>query len=269
MRPLLRWAGSKKQLIGHLRPYWEASLAQRYVEPFAGSAALFFDIEPKAALLGDVNSLLVEFYTALRDTPDRIFQLTSSWAINKEKYYEIRASLIVEKDPILRSAMFFYLNRNCFNGIFRTNMRGEFNVPFAATKTGAMPDISEIKQAALLLKNTKIEKKDFREILKKVKADDFVFLDPPYAVENRRIFVQYNAQTFGLADLEELSDTLHCIDALGAKFVMSYAISAEALHYFDYWNVRRVTCQRNVAGFSSHRRKAVELIVSNMEKASP
>lgn len=266
MRPLLRWAGSKKQLLGHLRPYWEQSGADRYVEPFAGSAAFFFDIEPERAVLGDSNRILVEFYNTLRVEAALVYELATSLAPDKETYYTVRAALKTETDSVRRSAMFFYLNRNCFNGIFRTNMKGEFNVPHAATGTGALPSWIEVESAVKLLRRSEVRVTDFRKIVNtKVKRGDFVYLDPPYAVENRRVFVQYNAQTFGLADLEQLSYSLHCIDAIGAKFVLSYAVSSEALHYFRHWSPRRVACQRHVAGFSDHRRKAMELMVSNIQ----
>lgn len=266
MRPLLRWAGSKKKLLSRLRPYWENSGSQRYVEPFAGSAALFFDLEPAQALLGDTNQTLIAFYTTLREKSDLVYELASSWACEKGIYYAIREDFKSEVDPVRRSAMFFYLNRNCFNGIFRTNTKGEFNVPYAATRTGAMPSWEEVRRAVGLLERAELRPIDFRSIVEMdVKPTDFVFLDPPYAVENRRVFVQYSAQTFGVNDLEQLSDLLHCIDGLGAKFVLSYAISRESLHFFRHWNMTRVACQRNVAGFSAHRRKAVELMISNVQ----
>jgi DNA adenine methylase len=240
--------------------------ALRYIEPFAGSAAFFFDVEPERAILSDSNKTLVEFYNTVRVHADLVYELASSWAIDKDTYYSVRGSFKTESDAVRRSAMFFYLNRNCFNGIFRTNMKGEFNVPHAATKSGAMPSWEEVQDAVRLLRRSQVSVTDFRKIVNyKVDAGDFIYLDPPYAVENRRVFVQYNAQTFGISDLEELSYSLHCLDALGAKFVLSYAVSSEALHYFRHWIPRRVACQRHVAGFSGHRKKAMELLVSNIQ----
>lgn len=266
MRPLLRWAGSKRQLLGRLRPYWDHARPARYVEPFAGSAALFFDIEPKAAVLGDSNTTLVQFYNALRWHSELVYELALSWKSDAAKYYEIRHQFKTERDKIRRSAMFFYLNRNCFNGIYRTNTKGEFNVPYSGSKTGGPPSWAEVEDAVQLIKRAEIRAVDYKKLLtSEVGQGDFVYLDPPYAVENRRVFVQYNAQTFGITDLIQLADTLHCIDALGAKFVLSYAVSSEALHLFKPWQITRVACQRNIAGFSDHRRRAMELMVSNIQ----
>lgn len=268
MRPLLRWAGSKKQLLGVLRPYWERSLASRYIEPFAGSAALFFDLAPPAALLGDMNETLVNFYQCLQADARQVYELSMSWDCDEATYYRIRNLFKSETDKVHRSAMFFYLNRNCFNGIYRTNTDGHFNVPFSGTKTGAMPSWGEITDAVSLLRSARVEASTFLSLIEEnVRAGDFVYLDPPYAVENRRVFVQYNAQTFGLSDLQQLADVLHCIDAVGAKFVLSYAVSTEALHFFRHWPMRRVSCQRNVSGFTDHRRKAMEFVISNVDVA--
>lgn len=266
MRPLLRWAGSKKQLLGVLRPYWQRSLASRYIEPFAGSAALFFDLAPPAALLGDMNETLVNFYQCLQVDAARVYELSTSWDCDESTYYGIRSLFKLETDIVRRSAMFFYLNRNCFNGIYRTNTDGHFNVPFSGRKTGAMPSWEEVTGAVNLLRSASVKASNFSSLIEEnVRAGDFLYLDPPYAVENRRVFVQYNAQTFGLSDLQQLADMLHCIDALGAKFVMSYAVSTEALHLFRRWPMRRVRCQRNVSGFTDHRRKAMELLISNVD----
>lgn len=242
-----------------------ASASRRYVEPFAGSAAFFFSLEPQESVLGDTNETLAQFYSALKADARAVYELSSTWSSNPETYYRLRTELQQEHDPIRGAAIFFYLNRNCFNGIYRTNARGEFNVPFGGVKAGALPSWEEVSRAVDLLRKASIMCGDFRHVLRQtVDKNDFVYLDPPYAVENRRVFVQYNSQTFGIHDLEELAECLHWIDALGAKFVLSYAVSKEALNIFRGWATRRVACQRNVSGFAAHRRKAMELMITNI-----
>lgn len=263
---MLRWAGSKRQLLPRLRSYWEASGCARYVEPFAGSAAHFFDVEPRAAVLSDVNRDLVGFYQCIQRRGADVFEQASAWPIEPETYYRLRKELHTEQAKLRRAAIFFYLNRNCFNGIFRTNLQGHFNVPFSGVKTGAIPSWDEFEKAVDILRNAEVVHLDFEQLVRrKIRANDFVYLDPPYAVNNRRVFVQYNAQTFGLGDLQRLSDLLHCIDAIGAKFLLSYAMAPEAQHYFSGWTTHRATTQRNVGGFVSSRRRAVELLVSNIQ----
>jgi DNA adenine methylase len=265
VRPLLRWAGSKRKLLPRLHAYWVRAHAKRYIEPFAGSAANFFHIEPAVAVLSDVNAEVVGFYRAVQRHAADVFSLAATWSIDAATYYRLREELKVEKDDVRRAATFFYLNRTCFNGIFRTNRRGEFNVPFSGVKTGAFPSWDEFQHAVQALDRAEIALCDFETLItREVAEGDFVYLDPPYAVENRRVFVQYNAQTFGTEDLQRLSDLLHCIDAAGASFLLSYAMAPEAHHFFSGWHVCRTSTQRNVAGFVRSRRKANELLVSNL-----
>lgn len=266
MRSLLRWAGSKRQLLGNLKQYWNASEERRYVEPFAGSAALFFDLKPKKAIINDVNKQLIGFYRAIKKSPEQLYQIATSLSPDEKTYYKIREAYAVEPEPIKRGAYFFYLNRYCFNGIYRTNLAGKFNVPFAASKTGALPSWGEIEKAVQQLRKASTSTEDFEHLIdSKIEKNDFVYLDPPYAVENERVFKQYNATTFGLTDLERLKASLSTIDKRGAKFVLSYADCPEALEAFSDWHHQEVSCQRNVAGFAHHRRKATELMFSNIK----
>lgn len=265
MRSLLRWAGSKKQLLQPLGEYWTHSPGGRYVEPFAGSAALFFSIAPKRALICDLNSTLIDFYRTIKRFPEQVYGLASSFPVTPTSYYSIRKSFTGEPNAARRSAMFYYLNRYCFNGIYRTNADGQFNVPFSGSKTGGFPSWREFSESVTLLRHASTRCRDFESVIsEEVTEGDFVYLDPPYAVGNRRVFRQYNAQSFGLHDLQRLSETLIEIDRRGAKFVLSYALCKEALDHFESWRCRRVQCHRNVSGFAKHRRKAVELIVSNI-----
>lgn len=266
MRSLLRWAGSKRQLLGTLQEYWDAANATRYVEPFAGSAALFFEIAPKQALLGDVNKELIGFYRGIKKSTSLVYELATSMKVDASTYYDTRQKYSQENDPIRRSAYFFYLNRFCFNGIYRTNAAGQFNVPFAKDRVGRFPSWEEIEASVKQLRKATTSNRDFESLIQnQVNENDFVYLDPPYAVENQKIFTQYNATTFGLNDLERLQSTLELINERGAKFVLSYAVCKEASSYFGKWNSRQVECHRNVAGFAKHRRKASEFMFTNID----
>ena len=263
MRNILRWAGSKRQLLTTLGSYW-TGVESRYVEPFAGSAALFFYLRPGQALLGDLNGDLVGFYKAIASTPEDVYQIASTIKPTKENYYSVRQNFISEENPLQRAGYFLFLNRYCFNGIYRTNLKGHFNVPFASSKTGQLPSWEEFISAVELLKQATVEQKDFEELLiNNVKPGDFVYLDPPYAVSTRRVFSEYGANSFSLEDLPRLQSTLREIDKRGARFVLSYAFSKESQKFFCEWPSRRVICQRNVAGFAGSRRKAVEMIATN------
>lgn len=262
----LRWAGSKKQLLPKLVPYWLASDQYRYVEPFAGSAALYFKILPQEALLSDLNPNLVNSLIVVRDHPRALFNRYSKFAVGKSHYYKIREKYNSASNDLDRAAMFIYLNRYCFNGLYRTNSSGGFNVPYGASKTGSLPDLVGILNFSKILRNTKIVTGDFYNTTKKnLRRGDFVYLDPPYAVSNKRIFRQYGPSTFGLEDLERLASLLKFIDSRNASFTVSYAACREAKMYFDGWNIKSVKTRRNVAGYSEHRRIATEFLVTNLD----
>jgi DNA adenine methylase len=263
-KSFLRWAGSKKQLIPKLYTYWNTGFS-RYIEPFMGSAALFFAIQPSKAILSDTNSDLVETFCAVQEHPYAIFKLLISLPLGKDAYYRIRQEYVSILSPIKRAAYFIYLNRFCFNGLYRTNLDGKFNVPYSSLKTGQLPTKEELYKASKILGCAHIFTGDFEHTLQGVKKGDFVYMDPPYAVKNRRIFRQYGPNCFGTDDLARLARALSVIDQYGATFLVSYALCKEALEAFSGWNISRIHTQRSIAGFSCDRRKAIEILVSNQK----
>ncbi len=264
MDPFLRWAGSKRKLLPKLAPYWGED-HKRYVEPFMGSAALFFFLEPDNALLSDVNGDLVNAFTAVRDHPIAVHNRLKKLPTGSDSYYKTRAVDPDELPPLDAAARFIYLNRFCFNGLYRTNTAGKFNVPYSPSKTGRIPSREKLIEVSQKLQGKRILQADYAKILgSHVRRSDFIYLDPPYAVENRRIFKQYGPHVFGSSDMEELASCLEKIDAKEASFLLSYAYSREALDLFGGWTTHRVYAQRNIAGFVKHRRRACELLVTNI-----
>jgi DNA adenine methylase len=263
-KPLIRWAGSKRKLVRRLIPFWGEGF-KRYIEPFAGSAALFYAIEPTRALLSDINSELIDTLGTVRRSPRAVYDRLMSFPRGKRSYQTLREQRPLDLSPLDRAARFLFLNRFCFNGLYRTNLSGQFNVPYSADGTGEIPDWKEFLASASLLRRAKLQCGDFAAILEtEVRVGDFIYLDPPYAVSNRRIFRQYGPETFGLDDLARLARLLEEIDARGAKFVLSYAICPESKHFFARWPSQKVYAQRNIAGFAKHRRLAAEMIATNI-----
>lgn len=263
VRPLLRWAGSKQKLLPELLQFWNAGFG-RYVEPFVGSGALFYALQPPSALLSDLNGELIETLSTIRNRPHAVYDALEILPRSKDSYYCLRAQSPASLTPTARAARFVFLNRYCFNGLYRTNLAGNFNVPYAPTKTGSIPDRTSFVRSAGLLRRARLLNQDFEAAINlHVTANDFVYLDPPYAVGNRRIFRQYGPHTFGTDDLARLNDSLNLIHTRGAHFVLSYAYCTEALRTFRDWPARKVYCQRNISGFAKHRRRAAELIVTN------
>ena len=183
----------------------------------------------------------------------------------REEYYEVRDLDSESLSPIHRAARFIYLNRFCFNGLYRTNFKGKFNVPYGAYKSGKLPSLEHLKSCAGLLKKAELIQADFRKTLSVVEKGDFVYLDPPYAVSTRRMFVEYGAQQFSLDDLDILVGQLRILDRRGAIFVLSYADLKESRKVFRNWKTRRILTRRNMAGFSAARKSQFEVYVTNSD----
>lgn len=260
--PFLRWAGSKRQHVPFLRACWGGGDYKQYIEPFAGSASVFFAVAPARAILGDINSELIHTYRTVRRTPDAVYRRLTRFATGEEAYYSVRA--MRPTTVISKAARFVYLNRFCFNGLYRTNVDGQFNVPYGAPKNDHLPDREQFRACADLLSRARLIRADFRRALSDVERGDFVYIDPPYAMSRRRVFIQYAKGHFSTDDLADLAAWLDKIDRCKASFVLSYADSREARLLFRGWKRRRFTVRRNVAGFSNARRNQYELFFSNI-----
>ena len=264
MRPIIRWAGSKRQALPILAEYWNPNF-KRYIEPFVGSAALFFRLQPKKAILSDLNCQLIETYKVLREMPEELHDAVVRLDNNEKNYYTIRAQDETKLQFFDRAVRFLYLNRYCFNGVYRTNAQGKFNVPYGHGKLGVVPSIESFRRSAVLLGQAQLKSCDFGATIKLAGKGDFVYLDPPYAVESRRIFRQYDKRNFQRADIERLSKHLEAMHKRGAAFVVSYADCIEAKEFFSRWTIRRIRVRRNVAGYASARRIANEVLVTNIK----
>jgi len=264
LKSFIRWAGSKRQTLAKLRPLW-AGTYSRYIEPFAGSASLFFDIEPQSAVLGDINSELVTTMRELQHDPHLVLECLRRLPRGRSHYYRIRATPVCTYSPAEQAARFVYLNRYCFNGLYRTNRKGEFNVPYGPPKSEAKIDEASILAAARLLQRAVLVNSDFEVTLEHANRGDFVYLDPPYAVAKRRIFTDYGADSFQTSDLSRLESALFRLDTTGAKFVITYADSTEARKLFRPWRRKRVWTKRNISGFVANRRGAYEILATNVD----
>ncbi len=264
MRSPIRWAGSKRQTLPRLRKLWGAGYA-RYVEPFAGSASLFFDLEPSSAILGDLNLELMTALRAIRRDVELVLQCFKRLSRGKKHYYATREIDPSKLSPAELAARFLYLNHYCFNGLYRTNRAGKFNVPYGHPKNDARLNESVVRDAARALQKTELLQGDFETTLAKSAEGDFVFLDPPYAVERRRVFNEYLPGSFSTDDLQRLTLALEDLDSRGVAFAITYADSLEARKLFAPWRRSRLWVRRNIAGFAAGRRGNYELLATNIE----
>ena len=261
-RPFLRWAGSKRQLIPTLSRYLSSGFS-RYIEPFAGSAALFFSISPESAVLGDINEELISTYEQVRDNLAAVLEGLRSMRKGRDEYLRTREIDASTLTPSLRAARFIYLNRYCFNGLYRTNLSGKFNVPYGGNKTGRLPTKEHFERCSQLLQRAELVAGGFDATLREARAGDFVYMDPPFRVSDRRIFKEYDSSGFSRRKLEELRRWLLRLDELSVAFLVSYAESAEADFLAEGFHRESVAVRRNIAGFAGSRRKATESLISN------
>ncbi len=262
MMSFLRWAGSKRQLLPILTEIIGDDF-DRYVEPFAGSACLFFELLPEKALLGDTNAELMHTYVELKYRVEDVIDQLIRWGKSKKRYFELRALDPKSLPSAMRAARFIYLNRYCFNGLYRTNLAGQFNVPYGGKRSGKMPTAEMLRLASQALTKAELITADFKTSLQRVRRGDFVYLDPPYVYAERRDRGEYGADCFSCADLVSLSRILRQLHEKGALFLLSYLDCQDIGRYLSEWEVTRIPVRRQIASFVSKRTIVNELLVSN------
>jgi DNA adenine methylase len=259
--PLFRWAGSKRQLLSRLLEAVPNQMV-RYVEPFAGSACLFFAVHPSSAILGDVNSGLIDAYETVRAHPRLVARAAGAIPHTSSEYYRWRAVDPSTLGSVDRAARFVYLNRYCFNGIYRVNRQGLFNVPIGRRTGRLLPEAAYVR-CAHALRAADLVAGDYRDVIGRCRAGDFVYLDPPYTEPERRHRGEYGYGSFSHHDLDDFADALKSLDSRGVTFVVSYADTARFRAIADGWISASVTVRRTISAQPMRRRPASELLVTN------
>jgi DNA adenine methylase len=217
LRSFIRWAGSKRQALHLLRKHWIGAPA-RYIEPFAGSACLFFDLQPDEAVLGDINGELIRALRGVQRNVGLVLECYRRLRKSKQAYYALRRIKPQQLSEAECAARFIYLNRHCFNGLYRTNSSGQFNVPYATPKFCTPLDENVLIAGSRALQGAILVNDDFQKTLVLARRGDFVYLDPPYVTSSRRVFCEYLPGSFATHDLGRLARTLHELDSRGSRF---------------------------------------------------
>ncbi len=263
-KTFLKWAGGKRWLVNS-ESYRFPTKYNRYIEPFLGGGAVFFFIEPKKAILSDINSELIDTYIAVRDNVDLVYRnlRIHSNKHSKEYYYQIRKRRPRTLHTL--AARMIYLNKTCFNGIYRVNREGKFNVPFG-THDEIYFDKDDLQKSSTVLQGAEILCQDFEITVNLAMKNDFLFCDPPYAVvdeENR--FVSYNADAFSWQDQERLSSALIRAKDRGVKILMTnvdHPAVRKLYENIDGFVLDTVERQCYISGTVEGRKAYQELIVS-------
>lgn len=264
-RAFLRWAGGKAWLLPVFNELVQGRNFRRYFEPFLGGGSIFLGYDGyEEAWLSDLNDELITTYACIRDNPRRVLTLLGGFPRTEEAYYVIRSKAY--EDPFYRAARMLYLNYHSFNGIYRVNSKGLYNVPFGRRNPIDYGSY-DFALVAEKLANAQLWCGDFGDIARHIRRNDFVYLDPPYTVShNNNGFIEYNETIFRLEDQHRLNRLVQMIEARGAYFVLSNAHHTAIDAIFSSPARRRLVLKRpnKIGGFNAQRGQTTELLFTNL-----
>lgn len=263
--PFLKWPGGKRWLVGNYTDLMPEKYGT-YIEPFLGAGSVYFHLKPKVALLGDVNDDLVNAYRAIKDNWSTVESSLKYRQRRHSKdadgyYYWLRDR--TPSDTAQKASRLIYLNRTCFNGIYRVNRRGEFNVP-RGSKDKVVIETDNFRAMSDLLQGAELVAGDFEPLVDRAGRNDFVFCDPPYTVRhNYNGFRKYNEVLFSWTDQERLAKALHRAVKRGAKVICTNANheSVRDLYLTAEFTLQTVTRRSHISADNSSRRYFEELII--------
>ena len=273
-RPFLKWAGGKTRLLNQYESLLPNSF-RAYHEPFLGSGAVFFKLKTndliKTARLGDRNSELVNCYRMVRDSLPQVIALLSEHQDNhsKEYFYNIRALDPLDLAPVARASRTIYLNKTCFNGLFRLNRQGKFNVPFGRYTHPSILNINRLTSASMALKGVQLITGNYRSIIDTVQSEDFVYIDPPYyPISKTANFTSYTSSRFTAIDQRELAAFVTNLTALGVSIMLSNSDTLLIRElYTDYYQ-HQVKTSRSINSKAARRGKISELVITNYKPST-
>lgn len=261
--PFLKWPGGKGWMIEKY-PELFPEIFDRYIEPFVGAGAVFFHLHPKIAILSDINTELIAAYGIIRDDFKELERELKKHHKShcRDYYYYMRDKSC--RSNITKAARFIYLNRTCWNGLYRVNLKGRFNVPIG-TKTNVILPTDNFRDISKLLKKAKLMSKDFEKVISKARKGDLLFIDPPYTVKhNNNNFRKYNERIFNWEDQIRLRNSVAAAKKRGAKFLLCNADSRSIVNlYKGIGKMYRLQRFSSLAADSSKRQNTTELVIGN------
>jgi DNA adenine methylase len=261
--PFVKWAGGKGRLLGALTARLPDRI-DRYVEPFLGGGALYFALQPGDARLSDRNGDLVEAYETVRDDVEGLIAALRDHRYERDHYYRVRA-----QDPRTlsrpgRAARLLYLNRTCFNGLYRVNRRGHFNVPFGRHKDPVICPAGRLRAASRALQAASFGSESFEEAVAGARRGDFVYFDPPYQPLTKTArFTAYTVNPFGPGDQARLAATFAGLDRAGVKCLLSNSYTPLVMELYDGFRIEVIEAPRAISRDSATRTPVREVLVRN------
>lgn len=270
LRPFLKWAGGKRQLLPVLKKHIPKSY-KTYFEPFVGAGALFFALQRPKAVINDTNQELINCYKVIKNNPEELLEKTKEHELNNSKiyYYDLRD---LDRDKlefdslsdIDKAARIIYLNKTCFNGLFRVNSQGQFNVPYGDNKNPVVAEHIVITTISEYLNENEIEilNRDFKDAVTDAKRGDFIYFDPPYdPISDSSSFTGYDLNGFGREEQIRLRDLCNELVGRGCQVLISNSSTDFIKELYRDYTVKEVQASRNINSVGTSRGKINELLI--------
>jgi DNA adenine methylase len=274
VQPFLKWAGGKRQLLSEIRKYVPKKF-NNYIEPFLGGGAVLFGLQPQRAIVNDINSELINLYNVIKAYPDELSKAAKQHQthVTEEYFYKLRSQDrdkgFASLSSVEKASRIIFLNKTCYNGLFRVNRQGQFNVPFGNYVNPIIVDEIVIRAVSHYLNNAEIELMncDFEDVLAKAKKGDFVYLDPPYdPISDTSSFTGYNLENFGKKDQRRLKEICDKLTRRHCKIIQSNSATdfiRELYSDTKHYKLIEVEAKRNINSRASGRGKISELLILN------
>jgi DNA adenine methylase len=275
IKPYLKWAGGKRQLLSEIKKYLPKNInAYTYFEPFVGAGAVFFELQPGKAVINDFNAQLMMTYTVIKENVEELIAVLQEYKEkdNKKNFYEIRnwdrkAETFKKLSKTEKAARLIFLNKTCFNGLYRVNSRGHFNVPYGKHQNPAICEALVLRQISAYFNSNEITilNGDFEQAVAAADTHSFIYFDPPYHSPDKTHFTGYHADGFGEAEQERLRNVMIKMTNRGVKCLLSNADTGyiRALYNYPFFAMKTVQAKRNINADSAGRGAVTELLVMN------
>ncbi len=260
-RPFLKWAGGKRQLLDVLREHFPERF-NRFHEPFVGGGAVFFGLLPERAVLADNNRELINCYVVIRDRVEELIAALEQHVYDRDHYYRVRDLDPDDLLPVAAAARTIYLNRAGFNGLYRVNSRGRFNVPFGRYSNPRICNAENLRACSRALAGATLLQESFENVLDRAQPGDLVYLDPPYIpLESKQSFTAYQKRGFGMDNQEKLADVFDALAGRGAHVVLSNSDVPWVHERYAAHEIHRINAWRHINRNASERGPVGEVVV--------
>lgn len=263
--PFLKWAGGKSQLLKQYKDFLpDRERIGRYYEPFIGSAAVFFNLQPAQATLSDINHKLIDVYRVVQQDVAGLIEALKVHKNQKAYYYRVRNMKPEKLTHVEQAARLIFLNKTCYNGLYRENSKGEFNVPFGRYKNPTICDEDRLRTASCVLQGVELKAADFEQAVESAEAGDFIYFDPPYvpltATSN---FTSYNKYGFSHADQVRLAETFRRLDKRGCYVMLSNSSTDVVKELYSDYQQTKIKARRSINSKADGRGPVTELLITN------